>query len=107
MWDCTDRPAAADLVHQVAHSLAETVGSSLGMGGVVGRGRWKGSWASHPKAHSRVIISDLFSLEMLENPEKEEQWELHSQEDHVSPKKEATVPRMGLVVSLDGDWVHQ
>ena len=54
-----------------------------------------------------MIISDLFSLEMLENPEKEEQWELHSQEDHVSPKKEATVPHMGLVVSLDGDWVHQ
>lgn len=91
MWDCTDRTAAADLAPQVAHSLAETVpgklGSSLGLGGVVGRGRWKGSWASHPKAHSRVIISDLFSLEMLENPEEEEQWELHSREDHVSPRR--------------------
>ena len=111
VWDCTDRTAAADLAPQVAHSLAETVpgklGSSLGMEGVVGRGRWKGSWASHPKAHSHVIISDLFSLEMLENPEKEEHWELHSQEDHVPPKKEATVSHMGLVVSLDGDWVHQ
>lgn len=89
MWDCTDRTAAADLAPQAAHSFAETVPGkvgTLGMGGVVGRGRWKGSWASHPKAHSRVIISDLFSLEMLENPEEEEQW------DYI-PKKTTCPPR--------------
>ena len=64
LWDCTARTAAADLAPQVAHSLAETVpgkvGSCLGMGGVVGRDRWMGSWASDPKAYSRVVISDLF-----------------------------------------------
>ena len=92
LWDCTARTAAADLAPQVAHSLAETVpgkvGSCLlGMGGVVARGRWMGSWASDPQAHFCVVISDLFSLEMLENPEEKEQWELHPQEDHVSPRR--------------------
>ena len=65
-----------------------------------------GHWAGDLKAHSCVATSDLLSLEMLENPEKE-QWELYSQEDRGSPKKETTVPHVGLVVSLERAWVHQ
>lgn len=70
------------------------------------------SWASDPKAHSRVVISDLFSLEMLENPEEKEQWELHSQEDHVSQEGSNSVShgtgglsgrRLGPPVKGSGD----